>query len=117
MAARKELDFFSNIVVIDNEGRANHVSCTHSETAENVTFEATTAVELPALCLHGSRKPFTLYAFAIHQEEINQIVEQVIIKFGQSGVNEEVGLRLTKMENLATASEQIRRFSFLLEPI
>jgi hypothetical protein len=94
------LELFSDLVVIDEKGESHVVPIEKVESKPaKVVKEDAQWVQLPYLYLVED-KGCRLYAWTLYVEEMNQIVEQVIIKFGGfEGKNEEAKLALKTIDN------------------
>jgi hypothetical protein len=116
----KVLDLFSDFVVIDEEGKERLVPIRYSETNPNVDFSAGDTIELPQIILEGRKPNFILHAISLHQEEMNQLVEQIIIKFGPTARNEDVSLKLGTITNNVGqqgSGDRVIHFRFDLESV
>lgn len=93
----KVVDLFGDLVVSHDDKRLPVQAL--EAAMEDVNFEAVSTVRLPCLFVYSNGAGYKIHAFASEQHCMNQIIEQVIMRFDASGVNDEVGQKLLSISN------------------
>jgi hypothetical protein len=112
---RRPLELFDGIEVIDFNGEAHPVPITESDILIDCDLDKMDETTLPRMMLHKTPKSLALYAWTLQQDAMNQIIEQVVLKFGHDGINEDTNLKLASITNNKKVG--VIEFQFSLESL
>jgi hypothetical protein len=114
---KSPLEILSDISVVDEVGNIKLVPIQETENNANIVCDKKDSLELPRMILQKtSSSKYTLYAWAVKHECINQIVEQVVMRFDYDGINDDAKLKLLAVIP-NTKISGLLEFKFSLESV